>query len=96
MLLNPIKCIKCKRAYNTIKDSGLFDNQYYIFEYPDVRKENFDPIIHYILYGAKEGRKPTPYFDTQFYLDSYQDVKKSNMNPLYHYIKYGFKEGRNP
>ena len=29
-------------------NSGLFDSQYYIFEYPDVRKENIDPISHYI------------------------------------------------
>lgn len=96
MLLNPIKYFKYKKVYNALKESGLFDSQYYIFEYPDVRKAKIDPIAHYILHGEKEERNPSRYFMTKFYLDLYEDVRKSNMNPLYHYIKHGVAEGRNP
>ena len=77
-----------------IKKSGLFDERYYLKSYPDVRLGDIDPIIHYIKYGAREGRNPNPYFDTTFYLNRYEDVAKSKINPLLHYIMYGAKEGR--
>jgi len=77
-----------------IKKSGLFDEIYYLKSYPDVRKADIDPIKHYILHGAKEGRDPSPYFQTSFYLEKYPDVAQSGINPLLHYIIYGQHEGR--
>ena len=77
-----------------IKKSGLFDERYYLKSYPDVRLGDIDPIIHYIKYGAREGRNPNPYFQTSFYLEKYPDVAQSGINPLLHYILYGAKEGR--
>jgi len=79
-----------------IKKSGLFDERYYLKSYPDVRCSDMYPIIHYIRYGAKEGRNPNPFFDTAFYLNRYEDVDRSGINPLLHYILYGAKEGRWP
>lgn len=79
-----------------IKKSGLFDEQYYLKSYPDVRYADIDPVKHYILFGSKERRNPSPYFDTGFYLDKYPDVKQSGINPLLHYILYGAAEGRWP
>jgi GT2 family glycosyltransferase len=79
-----------------IKKSGLFDEIYYLKSYPDVRRSDIDPIKHYILHGAKEGRDPSPYFQTSFYLEKYPDVAQSGVNPLLHYILYGSKEGRWP
>jgi glycosyltransferase involved in cell wall biosynthesis len=79
-----------------IKKSGLFDEIYYLKSYPDVRKSDIDPIKHYILHGAKEGRNPSPYFQTSFYLEKYPDVAQSGINPLLHYILHGSKEARWP
>jgi len=62
----------------------------------DVHVSDIDPIKHYILFGAKERRNPSPYFETSFYLDEYLDVAQSSINPLLHYILYGAKEGRLP
>jgi len=72
-----------------IKKSGLFDEIYYLKSYSDVRKADIDPIKHYILYGAKEGRNPNSFFDITFYLNRYEDVAKSKINPLLHYIFMG-------
>lgn len=80
--------------YKLIKKSGLFDEQYYLKTYEDVRNADIDPIKHFIRYGWKEGRNPSNRFDTKFYLTSYSDVLKIQMNPLVHYIKYGHAEGR--
>ena len=78
--------LKYRKWKKIIKSSGLFCNKYYLFTYPDVRHKDFDPIMHYIKFGAKEGRNPSSNFDTNFYLENYQYVKKSNVNPLVYYI----------
>ncbi|AWB09765.1 Glycosyltransferase, GT2 family [Thermodesulfobium acidiphilum] len=84
------------RKRYVIKKSRLFDEIYYLKSYPDVRAADVDPIKHYILFGAKERRNPSPYFQTAFYLDKYPDVAQSGINPLLHYILFGAKEGRWP
>jgi len=83
-----------KSEYKTIKKSGLFDEQYYLKSYEDVRKADIDPIEHYIKDGWKEGRNPSERFDTNFYLESYPDVRDAGINPLAHFIRHGSKEGR--
>jgi len=94
LLFTPLKLYRYIKAYRTIKHSQLFDANYYLLTYPDIRYAHIDPIKHYIFYGANEGRNPNPTFDTQYYLQTYQDVQKSGMNPLYHYIRYGKDEER--
>lgn len=96
MIFNPLKYYKYKKMYKTIKQSGLFDSKYYLFTYPDIRKQDIDPIKHYILHGAKEGRNPSLYFDADYYLSTYNDIDPDKINPLFHFIVFGSKEDRNP
>lgn len=77
-----------------LRTSGLFDEDWYRERYPDVAKANKDPVVHYLMYGAAEGRDPGPMFSTNEYCATYPDVAASNMNPLLHYIRFGGKEGR--
>ena len=51
----------------------------------------FDPLEHYLLYGAGEGRDPGPEFSTAGYLERYPDVAEAGVNPLLHYLRYGKK-----
>ncbi len=81
-------------GYNAIKKNYLFDNGYYLKNNPDVRLSGLDPLIHYLCYGFKEGKKPDPNFDGNYYLETYDDVISSNLNPLVHYCLYGMKEER--
>ena len=81
------------KGYKSIKNNNLFDIGYYLKNYPDIRASGKDPILHYILYGYKEGRKPSSSFDGDYYLKKYKDIK--NQNPLVHYALFGKKEGRN-
>lgn len=78
----------------TIRNSGLFDQTWYLRRYSDVRKKGMDPVKHYLRYGASEGRDPGPGFSTKGYLQRYPDVAASGLNPLLHYIRYGLNEGR--
>ncbi|MBL3589735.1 MAG: hypothetical protein JMN24_08070 [gamma proteobacterium endosymbiont of Lamellibrachia anaximandri] len=85
-----------KVLVNLLKDSGLFDESWYLAEYPDVAEAGVDPIQHYLRYGASEGRNPSPKFDTTFYLTTNPDIAQAEINPLIHYLRYGKEEGRLP
>jgi GT2 family glycosyltransferase len=79
---------------NLIRTSLLFDDNWYLKQYPDILAARFDPALHYICHGSNERRNPGPYFDTDFYLSSNPDVAASGMNALVHYMLHGEKEGR--
>jgi GT2 family glycosyltransferase len=83
-----------ERLRTLIVASGLFDADFYAEQYPDVVRGGFDPVIHYIRYGATERRNPSAAFDAAQYLAEYPDVRDANMNPLLHFILHGRTEGR--
>ena len=55
-----------------------------------------DPMLHYLLYGAKQGLNPSRRFDTNFYLKNNPYVEAAGINPLVHYLVSGISEGRFP
>ena len=77
-----------------IRESGLFDPDWYLASYPDVAAAGLDPALHFLLHGAAERRNPGPHFDTGHYLDLYPDIAGSGLNPLVHYLLAGWAEGR--
>ncbi|MBN2344405.1 MAG: hypothetical protein JXX29_22435 [Deltaproteobacteria bacterium] len=83
-----------ERDIHFIRKSGLFDNEYYLGNNPDVKASGSDPIAHFVMHGFREGRKPSQWFDPLFYMLQYEDVKTSNQNPFAHYIEFGKNEGR--
>ncbi|MGB1560683.1 MAG: glycosyltransferase [Sinimarinibacterium flocculans] len=83
-------------ALRCIRESGLFDRDYYLDRYPDVRQSGVDPVRHYLRHGAGEGRNPSARFDSAAYLAAYPDVAAAGANPLVHYICFGAAEGRRP
>lgn len=82
--------------YLIIKLYGHFDPAYYLLQYRDCRLADVDPLWHFVRYGWREGRNPSPYFDTEYYLRTNADVRQSGINPFVHYLRYGQKEGRLP
>ena len=82
------------RDTTVIRTSKLFDEEWYLEQYPDVKGSGHNPILHYVMFGALEGRFPNPDFDSLWYLDTYKDVANAGINPLVHYIENGKEEGR--
>ncbi|WP_286293039.1 FkbM family methyltransferase [Aminobacter sp. SS-2016] len=80
----------------TLVNSGLFDRKWYKDSYPDVGASRHEPVVHYVLFGAYEGRDPCKGFDTSYYLENNADIRNWGGNPLLHYIERGEKEGRWP
>ena len=75
-----------RQQYYLIKNSGLFDVNYYINTYKDIKNSGVDPIYHYIDFGWKERRNPSKEFNTEKYVDSIgiQNIKN---DPITHYLK---------
>ncbi|WP_295447165.1 glycosyltransferase [uncultured Thiodictyon sp.] len=69
--------------------SGLFDAEWYLSAYPDVRATNADPLFHYLTQGWREGRAPSDKFNGQIYLQCRPDVREAGWNPLEHFVLYG-------
>ncbi len=43
-----------------------FDRAWYLLCYPDIAAGDFDPLLHFIGWGAAEGREPHPLIDPRF------------------------------
>jgi hypothetical protein len=87
---------RLRRLLRAKKINPLFDREWYLQQYPDVRAGELDPYDHYLRHGAAEGRDPSPLFDTDWYLQQNPDVAASKINPLLHYYLHGANEGRRP
>jgi len=83
-----------KNEVETIKNSVLFNEQYYRRVYKDITTSNIDMAHHYCVYGWREGRNPSALFDTTYYLEMNCDIRNAGINPLYHFITAGKDEGR--
>jgi glycosyltransferase involved in cell wall biosynthesis len=77
-----------------IRDSELFDPDWYAIRYPDVALTGMDPAAHFLWLGGRLGRNPSLVFDTKAYLAMNGDVARSGVNPLLHYLRFGRDEGR--
>jgi GT2 family glycosyltransferase len=53
---------------------SVFDQNWYISNYPDVKESNLVPIDHFIIYGSKEGRKPNGEFPIFSYITRYKKL----------------------
>ena len=65
----------------------LFDSRWYVERDPrDVTASNEIPLIHYIGFGAREGRSPGPLFNVGAYEKAYPDVVNSTEGALIHFL----------
>lgn len=77
-----------------IRAADALDREWYLSTYPDVAAAGIDAVVHYVMFGADEGRDPRVDFSTRGYLERYPDVRDGAMNPLAHYVLHGRDEGR--
>ena len=79
-----------------IERSLLFDPVFYREQNPDLPREGFNFLAHYVALGGKENRDPNPLFDTTFYRKRYADAAAVGVHPLVHYIEIGVNAGFDP
>ncbi|PJK14915.1 hypothetical protein CO613_03555 [Lysobacteraceae bacterium NML07-0707] len=83
-----------KLSFEIIRDSGLFDEAFYVKLMPDAADYPGGALRHYLRVGEYEGVSPSELFDSVFYLKQYPDIVPGNA--LSHYCLFGWKEGRLP
>lgn len=66
-----------------------FDAVFYARTYPDVAEVGADPLDHFMTYGWREGRDPSPDFSVRAYLEAFPEVAESGVNPLVHFLTSG-------
>ncbi|TPL73974.1 glycosyltransferase [Mesorhizobium sp. B2-3-13] len=82
------------RAAGIIRRSGAFDRDWYLKNNPDVAEWRIDPLRHYVVFGAREGRDPNSRFSSSNYLLRNPDVALAGVNPFAHFLAHGRNEGR--
>ena len=96
LLFKPNKqMFKNIKGFRSIKKNNLFDEEFYLSNYKDVKASGMNPIIHYIIYGYKEGKDPNKDFDGVYYSlknsGVYQDISfTENSEPQPRF--YSFRE----
>jgi SAM-dependent methyltransferase len=91
--------IKSLRRYHTAlfiiwthRKTGIFDREWYLLRYPDVRKSGMNPLWHFLMHGVYEGRAPHGLFTEENYKFLNPDISGSG---VLHYIIHGWNENRN-
>lgn len=72
-----------------VRSSDIFDADWYLLVNTDVATIGMDPVIHYVKYGAAEGRNPSPSFDTKKYIAIYPSSITDGQNPIAHFVTSG-------
>ncbi len=79
---------KNQEIASAITKSGLFDMQWYLERYPDVKVLGIGPLDHYIWIGAAMGRLPSRAFSIKDLPGTgLIDECRAGRNPLYNFIK---------
>ena len=68
-----------RKVYEQVRDSVLFDKHFYLSSNPDVRAAGIDAVDHYVQFGSKEGRDPSPFFSENGYRSQNTDVGTSDL-----------------
>jgi hypothetical protein len=81
-----LRPLPLKDQAEILRGSPLFDANWYLSMYPDVARSGGDPALHYLQWGACEGRNPSSYFETKSYMNAFPELKPIDVNPLLHAI----------
>lgn len=77
----------------TIRDTDLFQEDYYTKVSNRLAIPGMDPVYHFVLYGDLFQLDPSANFDTTYYQLRRQDVVREKICSLAHYLHAGHRDG---
>lgn len=80
--------------YTALLESGLFNPDWYLYEYKLNNDGEANALLHYLEVGEKIQNDPGPYFSVKDYLEAHKDVAAANVSCLVHYTCWGQTEER--
>ncbi|MBF0858519.1 glycosyltransferase [Gluconobacter sp. LMG 31484] len=75
-----------KRGIGLLRDSALFDADWYRTRYAHLLQPDTDLVAHYYWTGAAQGLDPHPLFSSSWYMSALP--VEATVNPLVHYITH--------
>jgi GT2 family glycosyltransferase/glycosyltransferase involved in cell wall biosynthesis/putative intracellular protease/amidase len=69
-----------------IIQSGLFDEEFYIAQYPGDLEVVAEPLRHYMVHGWRQNRQPSALFHSDWYRATYGDPERQGSDPLTEYL----------
>ncbi|PSL17617.1 glycosyltransferase family 4 protein [Shimia abyssi] len=72
-----------------LKNSNLFDAEWYVTAYTDVLHGHLEAADHYLKIGGRLGRHPSSQFDAKAYEKAYPEAMLFPGGALLHYLKVG-------
>lgn len=66
-----------------------FDRAFYLAANADVAAHGADPLEHFMAFGWREGRDPTPDFSIRGYLEAFPEAAESGENPFVRWLEAG-------
>lgn len=92
---NPSPDIKTvKPILKLIENSGLLDQVFYQFTYPETAQLKQSLVEHYYFTGAKQGYQPNILFNSAWYIQQNADLQPADENPVVHYLHKGVRNHR--
>lgn len=84
--------LNVKKHTAIIRQSKFFDEKWYVETYPEIMVYQLEPARHYLIYGWRERKDPSPTFSTKEYLEYNPEVREADVCPLLHYEQILLKE----
>ena len=85
-----------KKLRKLIEISGIFDEDWYAKERPDLANSRRPLIDCFVVDAICNNATPTPLFDPLWYFEKNPDVAESGWCAIYHYLVSGGREWRAP
>lgn len=79
---------RLRGAQKRLRASGLFDDEYYVRAHPEVAAYGGGALLHYLVYGSREGRSPHVLFDERGYRATHPEVDQEGGIALLHYLDH--------
>lgn len=91
-----------KYVYNGLDYSDVFDEQYYLNKYADLKNafgnDGKSAFVHFLTFGMKEGRQGSSNFNLSVYRENNLDLQNAfaddNASYYVHYLVFGKNENR--
>ena len=84
-----VRLLRLPVDLDAIRNSPLFDRDWYRRNHPDLAHSPLSPELHCLLARTPDGRWTSPFFSCDEYLSLNPAVKESGVHPLAHYELYG-------
>ena len=99
---NENKVVNPVTVYNGVDYSAVYDYNYYIAKYADLKNtfgtDDISTLQHFIVCGMNEGRQAKESFNVKSYKNTYKDLRQAfggDLKSYYiHYVNCGRREGR--